>query len=770
MSESVLWYQKPAEDFNSALPVGNGRIGGMVYCKPENELIQLNEDSVWSGGKRNRNNPNALQGLEEVRNLIKEERITEAEEIVFKKMQGVTPSSRHYMPLGNLHIHTDLGGKRAKDYKRWLDLECASVFTEFTAGDVILRREVFVSEPDGVMVVHLTSENGAADSYAEIDGRDDYFDDNRPVKENLILFSGGSGGKDGILFAAALTAISEDGEIFTEGGRLHIKNFTDAAFILSARTSYYIDEAFEDAAIMDAEYAAECSFDELRYRHVCDYSELYSRVKFELNDNSEGGSQLPTDERILRMRGNDFDDKECDSHIHDNGLMVLYYNFSRYLMISGSRPGTLPLNIQGIWNQDMMPAWGGRFTINVNTEMNYWNAESGNLSECHIPLFDLIEKIRISGRETARQMYGCKGFVCHHNTDLWGDSAPQDLWMPATIWPMGAAWLCLHIFEHYEYTLDKDFLEEKFDTLKEAAEFFTEYLIEDNEGRLVTCPSVSPENTYLTENGVKGSLCMGPSMDSQIITVLFNNVISACEILERDKAFAEKLKEMLKKIPVPEVGKYGQIKEWAVDYDEAEVGHRHVSQLFALHPADIITPYKTPKLADAARFTLIRRLIHGGGHTGWSRAWITNMWARLFDSNMVYENLQKLIAYSTNPNMFDNHPPFQIDGNFGGASGITEGLLQSHSGEINILPALPEEWQEGKISGLKAKGNFEVSVRWSKGKLTEAVIESLSGAKCRIRTNTVVSVSSNGENVNSKLEGGVISFDTESGKTYIIRS
>jgi len=356
MSESVLWYQKPAEDFNSALPVGNGRIGGMVYGKPENELIQLNEDSVWSGGKRNRNNPNALQGLEEVRNLIKEERITEAEEIVFKKMQGVTPSSRHYMPLANLHIHTDLGGKRAKDYKRWLDLECASVFTEFTAGDVILRREVFVSEPDGVMVVHLTSENGAADSYAEIDGRDDYFDDNRPVKENLILFSGGSGGKDGILFAAALTAISEDGEIFTEGGRLHIKNFTDAAFILSARTSYYIDEAFEDAAIMDAEYAAECSFDELRYRHVCDYSELYSRVKFELNDNSEGGSQLPTDERILRMRGNDFDDKECDSHIHDNGLMVLYYNFSRYLMISGSRPGTLPLNIQGIWNQDMMPA------------------------------------------------------------------------------------------------------------------------------------------------------------------------------------------------------------------------------------------------------------------------------------------------------------------------------------------------------------------------------------------------------------------------------
>lgn len=769
MKESVLWYNDPAADFNSALPVGNGRIGGMIYGRPEKELIELNEDSVWSGGKRNRLNPDALEGLKEVRQLLSEEKIPEAEKLAFSKLQGVTPNSRHYMPLGNLYIDMKLQGA-AREYKRGLDLENALAFTEFISGETSYKREVFVSEPDSVMVVHLSAENGTLKFSAYIDGRDDYYDDNRPVKDNIIMYSGGTGGKNGIFFAAALAASSTDGKVYTQGGKIHIENATDAMLILAARSSYYTDEAYEDAALMDAEYALECTYDELRYRHICDYGELYDRVSFSLNDNSEGGCELPTDERILRMRGNDFDDKECDRHIHDNGLMVLYFNYARYLMISGSRPGTLPLNLQGIWNHDMQPLWGSRFVVNVNTQMNYWCAESCNLSECHLPLFDLLEKVREDGRKTAKEMYGCSGYVCHHNTDLWGDTAPQDLWMPATIWPMGGAWLALHVFEHYEYTQDKDFLREKYSLMREAAEFFTDYLIENKDGKLVTCPSVSPENTYLTESGVKGCLCTGPSMDSQIIAVLFEDVIKSSEILDTDHDFAKKLKAMLEKLPKPEIGKYGQIKEWAVDYDEVEIGHRHISQLFALYPADLITPYKTPKLSDAARATLIRRLIHGGGHTGWSRAWITNMWARLFDSNMVYENLQKLIAYSTHPNMLNNLPPFQIDANFGGTAGMVEALLQSHSGEINLLPALPEEWQSGEIKGLRAKGGFEVSIKWENGKLSTAEIKSLSGNKCVLRPNTVISISCDGENVNSSLSEGIISFDTEKDRVYTIRS
>ena len=493
---------------------------------------------------------------------------------------------------------------------------------------------------------------------------------------------------------------------------------------------------------------------------------------FSLNNNSETDiSSLTTDERITRLRGDELDNKECTRLIHDNKLIELYFNFGRYLLISCSRPGTQTANLQGIWNKDMWPAWGSRYTVNINIEMNYWPAESCALPECHLPLFDLLERVCENGKITAKEMYGIdKGFVCHHNTDIWGDTAPQDLWMPATIWPMGGAWLALHVFEHYEYTLDKEFLEDKYHILKEAAEFFTQYLTKDGDGHLVTGPSVSPENTYMTESGAKGCLCMGPSMDSQILTVLFTDVIKAAKILGRDEAFAKQLAKMIKKLPQPEIGKYGQIKEWAVDYDEVEIGHRHVSQLFALHPADLITPAKTPKLADAARATLVRRLIHGGGHTGWSCAWITNMWARLYDGRMVYENLKKLLAHSTNPNMLDSHPPFQIDGNFGGTAAIKEALMQSCNGEIILLPALPEEWSSGHIKGLRAKGGFGVNIEWNDGKLTKAEIISDFGGECRLRLNCVASIISDGTSVGSRIEDGAIVFDTAAGKTYTVKA
>ncbi len=777
-TDELLWYTKEASDFNSALPVGNGRMGAMLFGGAAKEIFKLNEDSIYSGGKRNRINPRAYEGMQEIRQLLAEEKIEEAEKIAFQKMQGVPPNARHYMPLGELTMYHGFTGK-AREYRRSLDLRDAVARVEFhdDAG-VSYLREVFVSYPAQLLVISVKSDTpGKIDFSAALDGRDDYYDDNRPVEKNIILYTGGTGSRDGIFFAAGMMLLAKNGTVETIGNALQVHHADEALLLISMETSFYQGEDYIQKALarfdMKIRGARDISVlaEKLKAQHIEDYQSLYSRVKFSLKDNSGGASALPTDQRITRLKGNADDDKECHKLIHDNQLGVLYFNYGRYLMIAASRPGSQPMNLQGIWNEDMWPAWGCRFTININTEMNYWSAESCNLSECHLPLFDLIERMRPNGREVAEKMYHAKGFCCHHNTDIWGDCAPQDLWMPATIWCTGAAWLCLHIFEHYQFTQDKTFLAEHFDTLCEAAEFFTDYMFENAHGQLVTGPSVSPENTYLTKSGTKGSLCIGPSMDTQIITVLFQNVIKASEILDSRKEFAAQLSAMLKKLPPISVGKYGQIMEWAEDYDEVEVGHRHISQLFALHPADLISPQKTPELARAARATMIRRLIHGGGHTGWSCAWIINMWARLHDADMAYENLRKLLAHSTSPNLLDMHPPFQIDGNFGGTAGIAEVLVQSHSGEIHLLPALPKSWQNGSISGLCARGGFEVSITWKDGKLTCAELISHSGQPCALRASGVMTVHrKDGTSVSAQLKDGVIYFETQPDAVYYIKA
>jgi alpha-L-fucosidase 2 len=767
-SENRIWYKKSADDFDSALPVGNGRMGAMVYGRAIDEIISLNEDSIWSGGLRNRNNPDAYNGMMQVRKLIDEGNLKEAEQIAFYKMQGISSNSRSYMPLGNLFIHMQNFGK-VREYTRELDLQRAIITTSYSLGGVKYLRQVFTSYPDNVMVVHFYSEEEGKISFtANLDGREGLYDDNRPCSENTIMYTGGSGGENGINFAVYMTATAVGGTVETLGSKLVVTDANEATILISVGSSFY-GEMYKESALMDLEYASECDYGELMYRHIEDYSALYNRVEFELEDSEDYVYQLPTNERLERLHGSEFDDKECIRDISDPGFITLFYNYSRYLMISSSRPNSQPMNLQGLWNEDMRPRWGSRYTINVNTEMAYWPSEICNLSECHLPLFDLLERVRENGRVTAQEMYHCRGFVAHDNTDIWGDTAPQGMYVNSTLWPMGAAWLSLHIFEHYRFTGDIDFLREKFETMKEAALFFVDFLVEDEEGRLITTPTVSPENSYKNEQGNTGSICKGATMDSQIIRALFKDVCQASEILDEDRDFAKKLEKMIEKLPETQIGKYGQIQEWSHDYDEVEVGHRHVSQLFGLFPGNEISQIKTPKLANAARATLIRRLIYKDGHFGWNYAWTMNMWARLFDGQMAYENLQKMFLYSLSPNMLNNYPPFQIDANMGIAAGITEMLMQSSDGEINLLPALPDNWKSGRIKGIKARGGFEVTIIWKDLKLEKAEITSLLGNECRIRYKNPISVESYKESICPRVENDLICFETQKDKKYIIK-
>ena len=756
-NSELLWYTKPAENWDEALPVGNGRLGGMIFGRVNEELIQLNEDSIWSGGFRKRNNSKAYANLEKMRQLIRDGKTTEAENLCAEAFYGTNENQRHYQPLGDLHIWQQ-SDVEVLNYKRSLDISKAVSTTAWQSGGVKYFREVFVSHPDEVMTVVFTSNTkGKINFVAAIDGKDDDYDKNEAYDDSTILFTM----TDGIPYAAAISVSAVGGECGTDANRISVKNADSAMLTIACQTSFRTGD-YEKTAISQAKKAHRTGADALLKRHIADYKKLYDRCTFELCDNSGGNSEKPTDERLKLVKEGG----------RDNKLVEMYFNFSRYLMIAGSRENTLPLNLQGIWNKDMWPAWGGKYTININTEMNYWAAEIQNLSECHMPLFDHIERMRENGRVTAREMYRCKGTVCHHNTDIWGDTAPQDKWLPGTLWPMGMAWLCLHIYEHYKFTGDREFLAEKYDTMREAAEFFEDYLIEDGKGRLVTSPSVSPENTYYTKDGVKGTLCQGPTMDSSILNQLFTAVAESAQILDIDAEFAMKMLEFRSRLPEPEVGKYGQIMEWAEDYDEVEPGHRHISQLFALYPADIISFHKTPELAKAARATLDRRLSYGGGHTGWSRAWIINMWARLFDGEKVGENVTALLSNSTSINMFDMHPPFQIDGNFGGGAGIAEALLQSHSGEICFIPALPREWESGSVKGMKARGGFEVSFSWAGGKIQTAEIKSLCGNSCTVYSDAPIEIYKDGKpvpNVIFQKDNNTYTFISEIGDCYEIK-
>lgn len=708
---SQLFYEKPAQLWEEALPIGNGRIGAMVFGGIQNERLQLNEDSIWYGGPIDRLNKDALPNLGKVQRLILDKNISEAEELLKYSFSGNPQSQRPYQSLGDLSIRMKNHNEFAEDYKRELSLDDAIMKTTYKVKGVTYKREYFISEPDQVIVIRFTSNKKGSISFDALMTRERFFDQSKKVGPNSVMLEGNLG-KGGVDFCVALKAEVISGNVQVLGEHLLVSEADEAILYLSVGTTFY-DKDYKTKVLSYLEKAAKVEYEELKRRHMNDYQRLYKRVKLSLAYDKELDKQ-PTDMRLKKV---------CEG-FNDNGLTETYFNLGRYLLISSSREGSLPANLQGIWNKEMLPSWDSKFTININLQMNYWLAEVCNLSECHTPLFDLIKRVAENGKKTARDMYGCRGFVAHHNTDLWADTLPQDIYIPSTFWVMGGAWLCTHLWTHYEYTMNEEWLKEIYPIIKEAVLFFMDFLIEEN-GEMIICPSVSPENTYILPDGTRGCVCAGSSMDTQILKDLFTIFIQSAQLLDLDQEFVAKVKLYKAKLPQIKVGKYGQIMEWREDYEEADPGHRHISQLYALHPSHQISMKDTPELAEAAKKTLMRRLKHGGGHTGWSCAWIINFYARLYDGEKAYENFIKLLKGSTYISLLDNHPlkegsVFQIDGNLGACAAIAEMLIQSDSKRIVLLPALPSQWQSGSIRGLCVRGAGEVSIEWVKGKLIKA--------------------------------------------------
>jgi alpha-L-fucosidase 2 len=720
----VLWYRQAAANWNEALPIGNGRLGGMVFGDVFYDQIQLNEDTVWAGEKRDRNNPEAAANLPEVRRLLFAGMPHEAEALAERTIISTPKRLPPYQPLGVLHI--GLGGdlhSAVTDYRRELDLDTAVARTTFRQSGAKFTREIFSSAVDQVIVVRLTCDQPKRITFAvglarEKDAKSRFEGSNRIVLEGEAIVHDARHTDErpvGVKFQAILLAVPEGGTMTQLGDDLHIQGANSVTLFLAASTSFKPRDIEHDLL------ATKRPYQELKARHIADYQRLFNRVKLSLG--TAPAPDLPTDERLKRVAAG----------ADDLRLVEQYFQFGRYLLISCSRQGSMPATLQGLWNDKLEPPWDSKYTININTEMNYWPAEVTNLSELHKPLFDLIDLARPDGRRIAKTIYGARGFVLHHNTDIWGDAVPID-GIGSGLWAMGGAWLSLHEWDHYDFTRDKNFLASRgYPVMKEAAEFLIDYLVDDGKGHLVTGPSISPENTYKLPNGIAAKLCMGPYMDTEIARQLFTRVIEASTILGIDADFRAKVKAAMDRLPPFQIGKYGQLQEWMEDYDEKEPGHRHISHLFALDPGNQITPRGTPELAKAARVSLERRLANGGGRTGWSRAWIINFWARLEDGDKAGENVMALVGKSTFPNMLDAHPPFQIDGNFGGTAGIAEMLLQSHAAEISILPALPKAWSTGSVKGLHARGAVEVDIDWKDGKASRVALRSPLAGEHKVR-------------------------------------
>lgn len=728
-AQHVLWYDEPAAMWTEALPIGNSRLGAMIFGKPSSERLQLNEETLWAGRPNNNANPEALEYLPKVRQLVWEGKYKEAQDLATAHVQANTNSGMPYQTFGDLHISFNGHGDYS-DYYRELNIDSALAVTRYTVDGVVYKREYIASLAENVIMVKLTADEPGRITCDAI-FTSPHQDVTNVSEGDEIVLSGVSSQHEGlkgkVTFTGRATAETKGGRVVSRDGVLTIVGADEAIVYVTIATNFvhYDDISGNDTVKSEQLLAAalESGFEKIKNGHVDVYKKYYDRVKLDLGNDRY--ADVTTD---LRVR----DFKETgDLHLVEN-----YFQFGRYLLICSSQPGTQPPTLQGIWNDKLFPSWDSKYTTNINMEMNYWPAEVGNLSDLTAPLFDLIEDVSMTGHEAARIMYGADGWVLHHNTDIWRVTGAIDK-APSGLWPTGGAWVCQHAWEHFLYTGDYDFLRRMYPIMEGAARFLNQIMVKEPEhGYWVICPSLSPENEHADH---KSTTAAGVTMDIELVNDLFEHFIYATELLGEQSTLTDSLKEKLAGIPPLQAGSWGQLQEWMHDWDNPEDTHRHVSHLYGMFPSNRISPFRTPELMAAGRTSLVHR---GDPSTGWSMGWKVCLWSRLLDGNHAWKLIGDQLTLvrsekkkgGTYANLFDAHPPFQIDGNFGCAAGIAEMLLQSHDGFVYLLPALPDAMTTGTVSGLKARGGFEVAMQWNNNALTEVVITSEIGGQLRIRS------------------------------------